>query len=459
MYGIKNEHQANFIDSTCRKFLLTLALVGFSSTNVVAADETNLVEPTDWSQLVTEYRATNLYNFAKNQSSREIFHGKSLVIGPRQVNSGFDVAAGEPHSDVTERLALQLSFADSNSRLTNSDVDRVDPESLLIGPIRVRDLTPFSLQRLDLLPSAAARAYPNRWAIEMNLSNTNTFIMSDNVREFLAQRGGRARLTQADADALLQLNDDVFYFDGSIGVLTTTAHYSFNEEIAAYVTVPLQFQHGGFLDSTIESFHDAASFDDQGRPLAERGQFQGLVGVGNDKISFLDDGKSVSLADPTIGLRYRGIKVAEWDVVLEGALKVPLSLTDDFSSSGHPDIGVQVSFQRQLERQAFYINVATIWIGGSDDFTNSFRRVVPTVTFAYERIMAKKTTLIAQVTATRSSFQSSSDPDLSANKYLATIGVRRIMNGRHLTIALTENLVNYNNTPDIGLHVGYGWSF
>ncbi len=53
MYEIKIEHQANIFDSTYRKFLFALALVGFSSTNVVAADDTNFVEPTDWNQLVT----------------------------------------------------------------------------------------------------------------------------------------------------------------------------------------------------------------------------------------------------------------------------------------------------------------------------------------------------------------------------------------------------------------------
>jgi hypothetical protein len=72
----------------------------------------------------------------------------------------------------------------------------------LLGPLRLRDLTPFSLQRLDFLPAGAAARYPDKWAIEANLSYTNTFIMSEQVGEYLETRGDRAPLTAADFAAL-----------------------------------------------------------------------------------------------------------------------------------------------------------------------------------------------------------------------------------------------------------------
>ncbi|HEX6929613.1 MAG TPA: hypothetical protein VF267_10205, partial [Gammaproteobacteria bacterium] len=45
----------------------------------------------------------------------------------------------------------------------------------LLGPLRLRDLTPFALQRLDFLPASASARYPEGWALEANLSYTNTF--------------------------------------------------------------------------------------------------------------------------------------------------------------------------------------------------------------------------------------------------------------------------------------------
>src|SRR5213593_3095816 len=70
----------------------------------------------------------------------------------------------------------------------------------LLGPLRIRDMTPFNLLRLDMLPAHAVPGGAGSWAIEADLSYSNTFMMSDNVRSYLEGRGaGRRPLTQADA--------------------------------------------------------------------------------------------------------------------------------------------------------------------------------------------------------------------------------------------------------------------
>src|SRR5258705_13276074 len=87
-------------------------------------------------------------------------------------------------------------------------------ETELLGPLRIRDMTPFNLLRLDMLPAHAVAAGPGSWAIEADLSYSNTFVMSDNVRTYLEGRGGGRRpLTQADADAILAMGEDAYYVD------------------------------------------------------------------------------------------------------------------------------------------------------------------------------------------------------------------------------------------------------
>src|SRR5262245_15202982 len=39
-------------------------------------------------------------------------------------------------------------------------------ETGLLGPLRIRDMTPFNLLRLDMLPAHAVDAGPGSWAIE-----------------------------------------------------------------------------------------------------------------------------------------------------------------------------------------------------------------------------------------------------------------------------------------------------
>src|SRR5213594_524459 len=78
---------------------------------------------------------------------------------------------------------------------------RADTE--LLGPLRIRDMTPFNILRLDMLPAHAVAAGRGSWAIEADILYSNTFVMSDNVKSYLETRGGgRRALTQADTDAI-----------------------------------------------------------------------------------------------------------------------------------------------------------------------------------------------------------------------------------------------------------------
>ena len=99
-------------------------------------------------------------------------------------------------------------------------------ETKLLGPLRIRDMTPFNLLRLDMLPAHAVSAGPGSWAIEADISYSNTFVMSDNVMSYLEARGGRRPLTQADANAILGLGQDAYYVDGEFGLLDLTFHYA-----------------------------------------------------------------------------------------------------------------------------------------------------------------------------------------------------------------------------------------
>src|SRR6185436_3199311 len=127
-----------------------------------------------------------------------------------------------------------------------------------LGPVRIRDLTPFGILRLDFLPAHAVTAVRGTWAIEVNLSYQNTFVLSENVADYLHAKGGGSRvlLSQSDVDAIAAFPDDAVLVDGELGVFDLTAHYRFSSHWGAYVTLPLLVFQDGFLDSTIENFHD-----------------------------------------------------------------------------------------------------------------------------------------------------------------------------------------------------------
>lgn len=100
---------------------------------------------------------------------------------------------------------------------------RAEEDSELLGPLRIRDMTPFNILRLDMLPAHAVEAGPGSWAVEADLSYTNTFVMSGNVRSYLQQRDSRRPLAQPDVDAILGLGQDAYLVDGEFGLAAGAA--------------------------------------------------------------------------------------------------------------------------------------------------------------------------------------------------------------------------------------------
>lgn len=356
-------------------------------------------------------------------------------------------------------LALAAAGMAPASAAEASAAARGTGPAAFLGPLRLRDMTPFSLQRLDFLPTAASARYPENWALEANLEFSNTFIMSRNVADYLEARGTRAALTGEDFAALAALPDDAFYFDGTTSVLNLTVHRAINDDWTVYGILPLHHYTGGFLDSTIESFHDAAGFDDFGRPLVARDAFQAFFKLGEAQSMLTDVPRTNALADPVIGGRWRGLALGDWDVVVELAAKLPWGADVPFFSSGHADTGVQVSWQRLWSRDGLFFSVSGVYFGGSDNFGKAVNRFIPGANVAWEhRIADNGLSSVLQLSLSRSLFAAGTDPELAANQVQLSAGLRWQQERWHFTFALTENVINFANTADIGFHAGLGWS-
>ena len=107
------------------------------------------------------------------------------------------------------------------------------------GLLRARDLTPLGLYRLDMLPTHTADAEPGTWTFELQFAYQNTFVMSDNVRDYLEARGSRRQQIRAeDAAAILALPGDAYYVDGEVGYADLIVQRRLNEYWSAFATVP-----------------------------------------------------------------------------------------------------------------------------------------------------------------------------------------------------------------------------
>src|SRR5262245_3107187 len=224
-------------------------------------------------------------------------------------------------------IAATFALSTTMAHAADDSGDRGQAE--LLGPLRIRDMTPFNLLRLDMLPAHAVDAAAGTWAIEADLSFSNTFVMSDNVRRYLSERGdggrgGRAPLSARDADAILAMGEDAFYVDGEFGLLELTAHYRVARRTSVYLTLSAYDFSGGFMDGAIEGFHDAFSLENAGRDLVSRRKFQTVMALDGTEMVALDAPVGNGLGDPVIGLR-QAFPLGDsrrWGLVVSGEAKI-----------------------------------------------------------------------------------------------------------------------------------------
>ena len=334
-------------------------------------------------------------------------------------------------------------------------------EGEFLGLLRARDLTTFGFLRLDMRPAHAIHAPEGTWAIEVELAHQNTWALSSGAREYLDSLSGRRSLGPEEVADILALPGENYVFDMELAELDVTLHYKFTRRWGAYLVLSGVNYSGGFLDSSIEGFHDVFGFDNNGRPSAERNDVNLIADLNNANLQVFDAPTSGGLLDPTVGVRYSSPQQLEgWNFVLEAAAKLALQGEEDFLSTGRTDYGVQATLQRFGDHHAWYVSGSAVYYDGRTGITPTEPQVVPTLVVGYERKLNEKTHLVLQGYVSNSVY-SHEDTDLDElldTKLQLSLGVYRRMGRGVLSFAITENMQNFNNTPDVGLQLGWAYS-
>jgi hypothetical protein len=329
------------------------------------------------------------------------------------------------------------------------------------GLLRARDLTTFGFLRLDMRPAHAIRAPAGTWAIEMELAHQNTWALSRGARDYLDSLSGRRPLGPGEVADILALPGENYVFDMELATLDVTLHYKFSDRWGGYLVMSGVNYSGGFLDPSIESFHDAFGFDNNGRPAVRRNDVNLIADLRNASIAEFNAPTSGGLLDPTVGVRYSSPEQKSgWNLVLEAAAKVAVQGRERFQSTGETDFGLQATLQRFGDRDAWYIGASAVYYDGRSSITPTDPQVVPTLVLGYERHLGSRTHLILQAYVSDSVYSSEDTglDELLGMKYQMSLGMYRRIGSAALSFAITENLQNFNNTPDVGLQLGFAYS-
>jgi hypothetical protein len=329
------------------------------------------------------------------------------------------------------------------------------------GLLRVRDLTPFGFLRLDMRPAHAVSAPPGSWGVEVELGYQNTWVLSPNVEQYLKSLPGRRRLGPAEIQAIRNLPGEAYLVDVELGVIDLTLHRKLTPHWGLYATLSGAYYGGGFLDGTVESFHDSFGLGSFGRPAVARNQVNVILDLKSTQLVRQDLGLDGGLLDPILGVRYTAVAApATWNLVLESAVKLPIGGERPFLSTGRYDVGMQATLQRFMGPHAAYTSLAAVYTEGSDTVPVLRAQWIPTWILGYEYRMSDTTSLVAQSYVSPSVF-SHQDTDLDGllkTKLQFSLGARYRIGASLLSFAITENLGSFSNTPDIGFQLGWAYS-
>lgn len=327
------------------------------------------------------------------------------------------------------------------------------------GLLRSRDLTPFGLLRLDMLPSNRVNLPVGGWVIELQLSYQNTFVLSPNVEAYLRDRDtGRISLRAEDAQAIFSLPGDAYYVDGEVGLYDLVLHRRISPRWLAYTSVPYIRYGRGLFDDLVESFHDALGFSQMGRDLVARHRFQFVYRIDDDRVALLDRPTKGGFGDPVFGLRYDWpLPDPDWTLAIEGAIKLALDGQRLLLSTGEHDFGLQATLRRSFGRQALHGSLSAVYFTGSRTPPDDHSQILPTLIVGWSYALTSRSNLIMQGYASRSTIRHSTVRELTDNKYQVSFGWR-IRRGHTLfNLAVTENVGNFRNTPDIGVQLGFAY--
>ncbi|MGE0641579.1 MAG: DUF3187 family protein [Thermoanaerobaculia bacterium] len=349
---------------------------------------------------------------------------------------------------------LALFIAAAAAVPAGAEIDRYLIDT---GPLRIRDQFLPGLGYLGFDPVSADILSPGEWQLDFVVTASNSFAHSIEIERALEARPDRSGLGLEELRAIQpdHAGHGLFYLDGEHTRWAVAARRGIGHGLQVEIVVPVIRIDGGFLDSTIEGFHDTFSLGQAGRLGAPRGRFGAYVRSGDQEV-YLDRSPGTALGDIVLGVRYdlrRSRPAPKLELAIEGLAKLPTGDVDRLTSSGSADFGAQLLGTRYFRGSCLHFSLGAAYLGPHELYDLDPQTIVSGM-LAWEIALGGKTTGLVQATVSQSPFKDLSSAEIRSASTQLTAGVKHAFGRNVLFLGVTENLANFNNSADIGLHIG-----
>lgn len=328
------------------------------------------------------------------------------------------------------------------------------------GPIRIRNQFPLSLPFLGFAADDNRLMKRQVFQFDFYYSHSNTFVKSGGIVRHLQPQDGRGVLTREAAAQIAQerADEDLFLFDTETERWSWSVLYGLSDAVMLEAELPLLRFGDGFLDPVIEHFHSAFGFPDDSRPDFRRNTSEAFLYVDRQFLYFRpDDLDGIGLGDLVLSSKFRLLRGGRvWPMLMTRvAIKLPTGDPQKLRGSGSVDYGLNLIASKVFAKSCLHLNVGAVVPGKWQLAPELNLSPVYTVLLSYERFVGKNSSLIIQDLASSNVLTGVTNSAIGKVSHEITVGVKMdYRQSLRWTFSLTENYAQYNNSPDIGFHIG-----
>jgi len=259
-----------------------------------------------------------------------------------------------------------------------------------------------------------------------------------------APKGSWVSFTSLTWGNVWDVNEGHYKIDGEWLFFSTKASYALCDEVEVGLCIPVAGRTGGFGDGLIEGFHNLFGLRNADRDHYPRDEMVIEVNSSDGK-KVLYEGGEWGLGDISL---YGSWIVTEGNrvlpcAVIEAGITLPTGDEDKLLGIGEPVWGMAVLMIKRIGSSRWIVNV-----GASGSYCNRDR--ILGVEVNREQFMS----LIMQ--ELMSSPFAKDFYDLSRPTNELNVGMKlRIGDVGTMEFSAQEDLFNFNNSADFGLHIGY----
>jgi len=341
-----------------------------------------------------------------------------------------------------------------------------DGRAHLEAPLGLRGQFPLGLPFIDLMPRSAFLEERRTWRLHLDLSYVSTHATSDAMLELYADATTRppdGRVTEAilTDTAATDPSGHAYYVDGETARMTVDFTWGLSRRVELNATLPLLTHSGGFLDPTINEFHDFLHLPDGGRPDFAVDQY--VVGL-------TDDGETVFLGGAPGGIGLGDLlleaRVAlarppgdRFALAATGSIELPTGDADRLDGNGAVDFAGGLEATWRVKRSTWHAGGAYAIPGRFDPAPGLAPRNRIAAYASTAILVGERRSFVIALHGVTGPFGRESGGSLGGTSLETSFAYRqRTSSGGVFEAALLENLTASHNVPDVGIYLGWGFA-